>query len=843
MGARRENGTPSAHTVLEVAEGLRWTDPALGVSLAEHARRLAGDDDPVTRAAAERSILRSLAEADRYDEVVHRAGPLLDDARQRGDRDAAAAVVVELASAAIGLGDGAAAWALVDRLRPVGELPARVAAAAALVRTRVRAELGDVAGTDGEAEHAVPALLRVPEPEAGLIQREMACARGRARRRAGDPAGALAVLATAITDDPRDDADGGRRALSAAADQIDLLVELGRADEARARVGGLVPQGPVEPALLRAVSRIRLVLAQAQGADGAETRATAQALEDVGHLDDAARGWQFVAAAAEARGDLGEALTALRHGHALESRARDEHERSLRRLAAADVGDLLAMGRAAAPQAPEIATPAPAPPVATELPSSDGVPESPPRRRRRHRNEDEEEPSAASPAEASPSGPTPSEAPVSVPDPPVAAKPETVPARADDDGAALGRQDELADLLAALSRSMEQLPAPVFGASDADPGPMESGAMEPDPVHPSALGTAPIDGAPSSNGTRRDESRPDRTAAMDEPIRTSGRRSRHSASVDRPAPEGEGAVVEPPPITRPTFDAFSTARPHAPESATALPELMSERSTSESTAPEAPPSLASRKPSLDRFTPVPETAVPDRSFEARYGSEPASLPPAVPPSAGAVGESPLSGEELDPTDRGRDAPSPSPSFEGDRPEEPRPSRASSRPRPTPRDESSRGPREPRPATGRTESTDGRVPRGTNGAPAPDELREDLGLTLASVLGEYDLPDVPMPPRTDRQRSSADVAAVPPARRHTSGSMPVPVEGRQDAHEGAAEPQAPAVARPAAVNGQGRPAESDPRLADLLAEAMDAFRHAGPSAQDEARPPGVGSRRA
>ena len=370
VAARRESGTPSAQTVLEVADGLRWTDPALGVSLAEHARRLAGDDDPVTRSAAERSILRSLAEADRYDDVVHRAGPLLDEARRRGDRDDAAAVVVELASAVVGLGDGPTAWTMVERLRPVDELPARVVAAAALVRTRVLAEAGDVVGTEGEAEQAVAVLLRVPEPEAGLLRREMACARGRARRRAGDLGGALAVLATATTAHPGDDPDGGRRSLAAAAEQIEVLVELGRADEARARADALVPDGPVEPALLRAVSRIRLVLAEAGGSDAVVTRAAAQALEDAGHLDDAARAWQVVAASAESRGELREALGALRHGHTLESRARDEHGRSLRGVAAVEVGNL-----PVAERAPEPASPTPEPaqglsPPAPEVPGT-----------------------------------------------------------------------------------------------------------------------------------------------------------------------------------------------------------------------------------------------------------------------------------------------------------------------------------------------------------------------------------------------------------------------------------------------------------------------------------------
>ncbi|MFC5066320.1 hypothetical protein [Actinomycetospora atypica] len=894
MGARRENGTPSAHTVLEVADGLRWTDPALGVSLAEHARRLAGDDDPATRSAAERSILRSLAEADRYDEVVHRAGPVLEDARRRDDRDAGAAVVVELASAAMGLGDATTAWTLLDRLPPVDELPARIAAAAALVRTRVRAEHGDVAGTDGEAERAVPALLRVPEPEAGLLRRELACARGRARRRAGDVAGALAVLATATTDDPRDDPDGGRRALATAAERIELLVESGRTDEARTLARDLMPHGEVEPALLRAVGRIRLVVAEAGGSDGAETRATAQALEDAGHLDDAARGWQVVAAGAEARGDLGEALAALRHGHVLESRARDEHARSLRRVAAVDVGDLLAIGRVPVEPEPEPVLPrsepmppplepepifptsepvpfpvepaipvgeTPPPAVETvarpaDLPRNDDVLESLPRRRGHHRDDQPR-------VEAAPA----------LPDPPVSPDPLGTPPRVVDDGAGLGRQDELADLLAALSRSMEQLPGPAFAADDADPGPVGTRVEEPGPVPVSLPATASTESDPTTNAGGREEPARERVVPADVPAPTTGRRrSRHSAPADGTPPDEDGPT-ELPPATRPTFDAFSTAPPYrreepavAPALTSDLPEsdhsgsdgprsdglksdgLGSEHAGADATSSETSGRLGQPPLSADRFTPLPETVEPDRSGETRPGAELASPLPSVSPSPGGLGESLSPGDRLPSSDRRRDAPASGPSG-GDRTEEPRPSRASGRPRPTPREDSPRGQREARPevrpATGGAEPGDlagGRVPREPAGASAPDEFREDLGLTLASVLGEYDLPDVPMPPRTDRARSSADVA-VPSARRHTSGSMPVPAEGPQGSREREVEPPAPAPVRPSGANGRARPVESGPRLADLLAEAMDAFRHAGPAAQDESRPPGVGSRRA
>jgi hypothetical protein len=138
----------------------------------------------------------------------------------------------------------------------------------------------------------------------------------------------------------------------------------------------------------------------------------------------------------------------------------------------------------------------------------------------------------------------------------------------------------------------------------------------------------------------------------------------------------------------------------------------------------------------------------------------------------------------------------------------------------------------------------------------DEYDEELALTLATVLGEYHLPDVPMPPRRDGRRATtpeptgagaAGEVSVPSARRHTSGSMPVPGEPRRATRAeppvDPASPVAGAQGRDGSSAGRGRPPESGARLADLLAEAMDAFRHVGPDAQDGARGPGVGSRRA
>lgn len=338
MAPRRENGVPSARTVLEVADALRWTDPGLGVSLAEHAARMPGGD-PSLRAAAGRCVVASWAEVERFDEVVTRAGPLLEAARSRGDREGLAGLLVDLAGAAVGLGEDAVAARLVAPVAASDDLAARTLLRAALVRTQLAGSAGDVAGADRAAADAAPVLLRTAEPEAGLARRDLARARAAARRGAGDPGAALAILTEALSDDPGTDPDGGRRSLSATADVVEVLLDLGRDDEALDR-GRAVPDAPVGPLLASPAARLRLALAErvhlvvgAHAEAAALARAATDELEGAELQAAAVRAWQVVAAAAERAGELAAALAAVRRAHELDSRARDRREPALRVLA------------------------------------------------------------------------------------------------------------------------------------------------------------------------------------------------------------------------------------------------------------------------------------------------------------------------------------------------------------------------------------------------------------------------------------------------------------------------------------------------------------------------------
>ncbi len=416
-------GALSARTVLEVADGLRWSDPRLGLSLAEHAVCLAGDD-AAARAAAQRCVIRSLAEVDRFEDVVSRATPLLEDAVVRKSRDDLAGLLVELAGAAIGFGDDAVAARLVAPVGPDEELPTRTTVLAALVRAQLAGATGDVAGADRAAQEAEAALGRTAEPEAGLARRDLARARAAARSRSGDPAAALAIVSDLVSADPGADPDGGRRSLLAAADQVDALLDLGRPDEALERGRAALPRSAAPP-LVCPAARVRLALAErvhlARGAhDEARSlaRAAAEQLEDAGHDAAAARAWEVVAAAAERGGELAAALTAVRHGHALETRSRDRRDPAVRALAtlAASAPELPARPAPPPPTPPPAPEPTPPEPVPTPsagepLADAPSSPQGPvaevdgatsPVRRRSHRRQDTDGASRTSGAESVP---------------------------------------------------------------------------------------------------------------------------------------------------------------------------------------------------------------------------------------------------------------------------------------------------------------------------------------------------------------------------------------------------------------------------------------------------------
>ncbi|MCD2198284.1 hypothetical protein LQ327_33455 [Actinomycetospora endophytica] len=840
MAPRRESGVPSARTVLEVADGLRWTDPALGVSLAEHALRAAGDD-AAARTAAERSVIRSLAELDRFDEVVSRATPLVDDAQVRGDREDLAGLLVELAVAAIGLGDLAVAGRLVEPMPAGGDLSARTVTLAALVRAQVAAANGDVSGADRAAEDAGTALLRTPEPEAGLVRRDLARARAAARRRATQAAAALSIVSEAVSARPEADADGGRRSLLAAADEVDLLLDLDRRDEALERGRAVLPDGPAGPVAVGATARIRLALAErvhlATGAPAdaeAMARAAATELEAAGHDGDAARAWEVVAAAAERGGQLGPALTAVRHGHDLDSRARDRRDPALRVLTmiAAAAPDLPVVTPAPSPSRPPEPGPTPEASAFSEVESlladarsslGGGVNGSEPLPRRRgHRRDDADDDVST---------------------------PEQVP-------------EALARLLGAAGLT-SGLPA------DGSSAPSANGTGE------GRRGGTDVGG----NGNLPCFLDPGTPSSADPLPPEPGRRSRHSAEPWE-EPVVDPAVAAAGEVSRPTFDAFSTA-----------PGRRAANGVSDSDhglpGPEPGAGSASGSdaagPTTERWSAGHDGASPGLGAEDRFLS-------VEPPTPGDPGlSSSLTGGwgyadelagslDIDPAD-----PLGSGSGWGvtvDRPDESArsngsaPGAADAAPAEAPA--SRNGSLEPLEASGtRRPDTGSRSPGGGAGdaedhesvahAPGsgpraqedeprvvppgfdPEDLYDELPLTLAGLLAEYHLPDVPVPPRRNGARRT-DVA-VPSARTHVSGSMPVPADPRFAARPDAA-PSGGSATPPAdgPVQGPPRRGENGARLADLLAEAMDAFRHTGPGdgsrggGDGAARGPGVGSRR-
>jgi hypothetical protein len=107
-----------------------------------------------------------------------------------------------------------------------------------------------------------------------------------------------------------------------------------------------------------------------------------------------------------------------------------------------------------------------------------------------------------------------------------------------------------------------------------------------------------------------------------------------------------------------------------------------------------------------------------------------------------------------------------------------------------------------------------------------ELDEELALTRAGLLAEYGPPDASQPPNQGDVRPP-DIA-VPSARRHISGAMPLPATDQRFAARPGDVPDRTAPAPDDGVAGGRAPrGENGARLANLLAEAMDAFRHTGP----------------
>jgi hypothetical protein len=754
-------GALSARTVLEVADGLCWSDPRLGRSLAEHALRLAGDD-AAARAAAQRCVIRSLAEVDGFEEIVSRATPLLEDASVRQDRDDLAALLVELAAASIGFGDDVVATRLVAPVGPGQDLPTGTTVHAALVRAQLAGATGDVAGADLAAQDADAALRETAEPEAGLARRDLARARAAARSRGGDPASALSIVSGVVSADPGADPDGGRRSLLATADQVDLLLDLGRPDEALERGRAALPADAAPP-MVRPASRIRLALAErvhlSRGAhDEARSlaRTAAEQLEDAGHDAAAARAWEVVASAAERGGDLGAALTAVRHGHALESRSRDRRDPALRALATL---------AASAPELP--ARPGPPPPVAPEPAAPEPAPARAPLSEVESLLADVRSSMSEAPVDGSGS-----------------------PARR------RGHRRQDGDASRAGTESVPETLARLLGGSGAEPRPLVGTTTSP------AYGDG--DAAGRSGADDHDES-----GLPEEGIDSSAwsaRRGRPGGGVDQPA---EPPLAETDTGAPPAIDAFSTA----------------------------PGSRTDHPVDSDRFVSGPESASRGAASAADRW-DPAEFPdidPADPLGSIAPGEAPghpvdgapalelgSSTQELPGSGQGRletsrtDARGAAFSH-GIAPGSPAPWRQE-RDVPGPPAARSTPPLGPPPAS-RYE------PAGSD----REELDEELALTLAGLLAEYGPPEVPRPPRQDDARPP-DVP-VPSARRHVSGSMPLPATDQRFAARPADAPDRAATAPDGgAVGGRAPRGENGARLANLLAEAMDAFRHTGPDEQ-------------
>jgi hypothetical protein len=147
------------------------------------------------------------------------------------------------------------------------------------------------------------------------------------------------------------------------------------------------------------------------------------------------------------------------------------------------------------------------------------------------------------------------------------------------------------------------------------------------------------------------------------------------------------------------------------------------------------------------------------------------------------------------------------------------------------------PREPDPATATVPAPSGRAAgqaeesasseRDRPAAPggADDELARELALTLVDLLAEYQDPDVPLGgPRTPTPVGPAGGRSAPrPSRSTTNGSTP------RRSSPGGEGSGVPAARHPDAP-------DATPRLADLLADAMDVYHRTGadPASADDRR---------
>ncbi|MEJ2861406.1 hypothetical protein [Actinomycetospora flava] len=325
----------SASAILEVAEGLRWTDPALSVALAEHVARSAGDDAGA-RHAAERSAVLALGQSDRAAALILRAVPQLRDAERDARATDAAVLRCELALAAVRCAEVDAAEALLEPLAGGQVLPVAVRGDALVAWAAARAARGDVPGVDAAARQVEDLVgTATDDVRRVAVQRS----RARARRVAGDATDALAVLRNASIGESGP--DGSRESAMLVADQVELLAELGRPDEARAVGESSLAAAPQATTAL-AVGRVRCVLARLVSLPAGDVDTAARLAREAeadliarGHEAQAAEAIEVLADVAAQRGESRHALDELRRAHAHATAAREETTRARIALAVA----------------------------------------------------------------------------------------------------------------------------------------------------------------------------------------------------------------------------------------------------------------------------------------------------------------------------------------------------------------------------------------------------------------------------------------------------------------------------------------------------------------------------
>ena len=724
---------PSAATLLEVADGLRWRDPHLSAALAEHAARLAGDEQ--VRGAAQRSAARALGELDHAAEIVGRAVPLLRTAAAQGRRADVAALRCDLAGAALLCGDHDLARRLVEPLGDGAGLPTEVRVEVAVRSAQWRAALGRVAAVDDVAARARTTLDPVPGPARVDLER----ARAAARAAAGDPAAAADVLGALDRGAGVDGSgsDGGRRAAYVALEHVTALLDQGDMAAAGRRAGGALAAATT-PSTTRPLGLLRTLLAHRAHApagdwEGAErlARAAESDLRGQGHDGDAARATSVLAGVAEARGELREALELLRSAHAGEREAGARHERALRAVV-------------------EVIVDVPVDPTTAD--ARGGAPT----------RSDGSNGRATGSAGVAPDGDGPTgDGPTADggPEPAHPGRPDGAPEAGHRDRAA-----READRDEAREPSMD--PAAAGSRDDAAREPAGSEPAGSEPAGSEPAGSEPAGSEPAGFGAGGPEAAGPGAAAP------GGRRSRRRAEEDA---DGDAAG----------------------------PDAAGPDSATDGRPDDAPPASAEYADRITRENGrrggwASRTGRSSRSAPDAFSTAPAAPAPAPAPAGDR--------------DRDRDGSAP------DGPDRSPPSGPDGTPSGSTSARSGR--RHGRPGdTGALPAMPPHVGVDLSGVGG---LADDLPLTLAGLLAEYDLPDA-----SDGTSTSAPAAAERP-RRSDPGPAAASTPPLGSSHDARVPP-----VRTGSVDVDG---DSGARLADLLAEAMDAFRRTAPDVED--RPNGV-----